>query len=154
MRIKAPGKLISVCLLSFGVLASESTLGEQAVHASSLSKSQQRARKKMTKQVEKESAFACNVAGLDGAQRQRWEKLIEAMAAAKQEVRELPDGYAFRFPSESAMVKDLAEFIVYERLCCPFFDFEIAVEREGGPLWLRLKGRPGVKKFIKSEFGL
>ena len=154
MRIKAPGKFISVCLLSFGVWVSESTFGEQAVHASSLSKSQQRARKKMTKQVEKESAFACNVSGLDGAQRERWGKLIEAMAAAKQEVRELPDGYAFRFPSESAMVKDVAEFIVYERLCCPFFDFEIAVEREGGPLWLRLKGRPGVKKFIKSEFGL
>ena len=107
----------------------------------------------MIKQVQKESAFACNVSGLDIAQRQRHKSLTEVLAAAKQEVRELPDGYAIRFQSESSMVKDLAEFITYERLCCPFFDFEIAMEREGGPLWLRLKGRPGVKKFIKSEFG-
>jgi len=108
----------------------------------------------MKTKVEKESAFACNVAGLDSAQRQSWQKLIEHMAAAKQEVRELPDGYAFRFAPESSMVKELAEFIIYERLCCPFFDFELAVEREGGPLWLRLTGRPGVKEFIRSEFGI
>ena len=153
MRVKVLRKIISVCVLAMSVWASESTLGEPAVQASQ-SKSQQRARKRMTKQVEQESAFVCNIAGLDGAQRQRHKSLAEQLAAAKQEVRELPDGYAFRFPSESAMVKDLAEFIVYERLCCPFFEFEIAVEREGGPLWLRLKGRRGVKQFIRSEFGL
>jgi hypothetical protein len=108
----------------------------------------------MPKKNEKQTPFSCNVSGLDSAQTQRWQTLIEHLASAKQEVRELPDGYAFRFAPEPAMVKDLAEFIVYERLCCPFFDFELVVEREGGPLWLRLKGRPGVKQFIRSEFGI
>lgn len=108
----------------------------------------------MTKKTDKETPFSCNVSGIDAAQRQRWEALIGQLITTKQEVRELKDGYAFRFQADSATLRDLAEFIGYERLCCPFFDFELAVEREGGPLWLRLKGRPGVKAFIKSEFGL
>ncbi|MDQ3748973.1 MAG: MerR family DNA-binding protein [Acidobacteriota bacterium] len=47
---------------------------------------------------------------------------------------------------------DVAEFITYERLCCPFFNFEMAVEGEN--LSLRLKGKEGVKEFIKMEFGI
>src|SRR6185436_16363361 len=41
-----------------------------------------------------------------------------------------------------------------ERLCCPFFTFEIVAEREGGPLWLNLRGRKGVKAFINAELGV
>lgn len=101
-----------------------------------------------------ESPFYCNVAGLNAEQRQRYTVLIKKLNSGKQEVRELKDGYAFRFSSDPSTVQDLAEFIIYERLCCPFFDFELAVEREGGPAWLRLRGREGVKAFIRSEFGI
>ena len=38
-----------------------------------------------------------------------------------------------------------------ERLCCAFLDISLRFEREGGPLWLRLAGRKGVKEFIKIE---
>ena len=102
----------------------------------------------------KESPFACNVAGMNAEQRKRYTVLIKKLQISKQEVRELPDGYAFRFSSESSTIQELAEFIVYERLCCPFFDFDLAVEREGGPAWLRLRGREGVKDFIRIEFGI
>jgi hypothetical protein len=102
----------------------------------------------------KETPFACNVAALSAEQRQRYMALIKKLRGGTQEVRELADGYAFRFSEESTTVQDLAEFIVYERLCCPFFDFELAVEREGGPVWLRLRGREGVKQFIRIEFGI
>ena len=140
---------LCVCL---GAL--ESTPAEKIGNSGGGPQPQQRTGRKMTKKDEKETPFSCNVAGMNDVQRERWQKLIEHLAIAKQEVKELPDGYAFRFAAESEMVKDCAEFIVYERLCCPFFDFEIAIEREGGPLWLRLKGRPGVKQFIRSEFGI
>ena len=107
----------------------------------------------MTKTT-KESPFFCNVAGMNAEQRKRYTVLIKKLQTSKQEVRELPDGYAFRFSAESSNIQDLAEFIVYERLCCPFFDFDLAVEREGGPVWLRLRGREGVKDFIRLEFGI
>jgi hypothetical protein len=38
-----------------------------------------------------------------------------------------------------------------ERLCCPFFEISLRFERDGGPLWLRLTGREGIKDFIKAE---
>jgi hypothetical protein len=125
-----------------------------SVVAAAGSKSQQSARGKMKKENAKQSPFTCNVGGMNASERERWQALLTKLNSAKQEVRELSDGYAFKFPSDSGMVKDLAEFITYERACCPFFDFELVVEREGGPLWLRLKGRKGVKEFIRNEFGL
>jgi hypothetical protein len=100
----------------------------------------------------KESPFACDMTALDGTQRQQWEVLLRQFSATKQEVRELSDGYAVRFQPESQAVQDLAESITYERLCCPFFDLELALEREGGPLWLRIRGRDGIKEFIRDEF--
>ena len=118
------------------------------------SNAQEQAMTKTKDGATKESPFVCNVAGMNAEQRQRYTVLIKKLQVSKQEVRELPDGYAFRFPAESSTIQDLAEFIVYERLCCPFFDFDLAVEREGGPVWLRLRGREGVKDFIRIEFGI
>ncbi len=69
-----------------------------------------------------------------------------------QSVKELGDGYAFRFKAESQLILEAAEFIVYERLCCPFFDFELAIEQDSNRLWLRLRGQEGIKEFIRSEF--
>ena len=63
------------------------------------------------------------------------------------------DGYAFELPNESDDLLTVSEFTVKERLCCPFFDFALEIEREGGPMWLCLKGRDGVKLFIMAEIG-
>jgi len=116
--------------------------------------SQDQAMKKMKDGATKESPFACNVAGISAEQRPRYMALAKKLVSTKQEVRELADGYALRFSVEASTIQDLAEFITYERLCCPFFDLEIVVEREGGPAWLRLRGREGVKEFIRIEFGI
>ena len=101
-----------------------------------------------------EAPFACNPKALDQDQRARYKIVTAQLLAAKQEVHELPDGYALRFDSSAQNIKDTAEFITYERACCPFFDFEISVEKNNGALWLKIKGREGVKAFIKDEFGL
>jgi hypothetical protein len=60
-------------------------------------------------------------------------------------MRELADGYEFKFPTDPKTFQLLAEWVAGERLCCPFFGIEMRVEREGGPLWLRLTGRDGTK---------
>lgn len=103
--------------------------------------------------MSQESPIACVMSALDDGQRQRRKELETRLGAAIEEVRELPDGYEIRLPSTSQIVRDVAEFITYERRCCPFLDFELMVEREGGPAWLRLKGREGVKEFVRHEFG-
>src|SRR6266496_666164 len=67
---------------------------------------------------------------------------------------ELPDGYEFELRADNKTYQLLTEWAFQERLCCPFFDIDLRLDREGGPLWLRLTGRPGTKEFIKEEFGI
>ncbi len=99
-----------------------------------------------------ETVFACNPSALDKEQRARYGVVTKQLIATKQEVNELADGYAFHFPANQQTIKDVTEFITYERLCCPFLNFEMAVEGEN--LLLRLKGKEGIKEFIKMEFGI
>ena len=59
-------------------------------------------------------------------------------------------GYQFRIDGPNVIVQ-VAEFISLEKLCCPFLNFEIEVEAENGPVWIKLTGREGVKEFIREE---
>ena len=115
---------------------------------------QREVRVNVKNKVTNESPIACNMAALSDEQRKRILVLIKQIRAAGQEMRELADGYSLRVPAESAMIKDVAEWITLERLCCPFFRFEMEVEQEGGAMWVRLTGREGVKEFTKIELGL
>ncbi|MDQ3799665.1 MAG: hypothetical protein M3384_09455 [Acidobacteriota bacterium] len=101
-----------------------------------------------------ESLFVCNMSALTTTQRARYKEIIEKLNETRQGLKELNDGYAFRFKAESQMILEAAEFIVYERLCCPFFNLELAVEQDSDRLWLRLRGEEGVKEFIRYEFNL
>ena len=96
--------------------------------------------------------FACNLKAMNTQQRQRYDLLAKQLQMTGQEIKELPNGYAFRLPPGPSVIKDAAEWITYERLCCPFFDFGLEVEHDGAT-WLRLTGCEGVKLFIRSEFG-
>ncbi len=91
---------------------------------------------------------------LNAVERKRHMEVTKQLRAATKEGRELSDGYAFRFSSEQSTILLVSEFIARERLCCPFFTFEMVVEPEDGPLWMRLRGAEGVKDFIKAEFGI
>jgi hypothetical protein len=99
-----------------------------------------------------ESPFACDRLALTPELRKRHFDVVgPKLRALRTGVRELPDGYEFAFPSDQATFELLAEWVNQERLCCPFFDIGIRLESEGGPLWLRLTGRPGTKDFIKVD---
>lgn len=100
------------------------------------------------------AGFFCNMGALTSADRERHKQLLLKLEAARIEIQELPDGYSFRFRSELVSLEEVAEWISYESKCCPFFDSEILVERDNGPLWLKLKGKEGIKPFIRAEFGI
>ena len=102
-----------------------------------------------------ESPFACNAFALSRELRKRhFDELGPALLKLKKSMRELPDGYEFELPADSKTYQLLTEWAYQERLCCPFFDIDLRFDRENGPLWLRLTGRPGTKQFIKEEFGI
>jgi len=106
-------------------------------------------------QTEHVSPLACNAFALSPEVRKRhFEELGPALLKLKKSTRELPDGYEWEFPADNKTYQLLTEWTFQERLCCPFFDIDLRFEREGGPLWLRLTGRPGTKEFIKMEWDL
>ena len=78
---------------------------------------------------------------------------IEELFSGSTETRELPDGYAFRFPGEPAWSERLLAFINGERECCRFFEFELVFEPDGGPVWLGVRGSKEIKAFIETLMG-
>src|ERR671931_2439579 len=103
-------------------------------------------------QPEHVSPFACNALALSPEARKRhFEEVGPALLKLKKSTRELPDGYEFEFPADKATYHLLTEWIIDERLCCPFLEIDLRLSREGGPLWLSLTGRPGTKEFIKED---
>ena len=108
----------------------------------------------LSQSAKSESPFACNAFALSPEVRKRhFEQLEPALLKLKKSTRELADGYEFELPADNKTYQLLTEWAFQERLCCPFFDIDLRLDRENGPLWLRLTGRRGVKEFIKLELG-
>ena len=100
-----------------------------------------------------QSPFACNRLALTPEARARhFNELGPALRTLHKSVRELPDGYEFGFAPSASTFHLLSEWLSGEYICCPFFDIELVITREGGPFWLRLTGRDGVKQFVKEDF--
>ena len=103
--------------------------------------------------TEKESPFACDMTAIAPGERDRHLARIERIFRSVKSVREMANGYSFQLPNDSEILLTAAHFIALERLCCPFFGFDLEIEREGGSVWLSLTGRDGVKPFIMAEIG-
>ena len=114
-----------------------------------------RAEQKMTTEnAQADAPFACSLIALNAAERTRHRELSETLHRTVKEIRELPNGYAFKLPGERQTIAMVAEWISFERLCCPFFSFQLEIASEGTPIWLRMTGREGVKQFMQSEFDI
>ena len=100
-----------------------------------------------------ESQLVCDLTAMNTEQRKRYQAVLEHLHKTVQGVEEIENGYAFQHDTDASTLLLLAEFISLERLCCPFLDFALVVERERGPVRLRLTGPEGVKQFLRAELG-
>lgn len=96
------------------------------------------------------TVFACVPSALTKVQRERAKELTKQYITPESNFTELSDGFEFTYDANEQSIKDIAEFIAYESLCCPFINFEMSVE--GQQLHLKMHGPVGVKDFIRSEF--
>ncbi len=94
-----------------------------------------------------ERPVACD---LEPGVRARRSETVSRLLRGCTERRELADGYAFRFPGDEEWLAKLASFISSERRCCPFLGFELRLEPDQGPVWLRLMGSGGAKSFMEA----
>lgn len=106
-------------------------------------------RKKKMPATHKPQLLACSLGAMTPAQRQRHDRLGNQIRKAVKQVKELPDGYAFRFTHDPAVFVEAAEFITLESRCCSFFHFTLEKEPDDGPVWLRVTGPKEAKTFIK-----
>jgi hypothetical protein len=97
------------------------------------------------------AAFVCNLGVMNTEERARYTALARKLMGAGEERRELDNGYAFKLQTEKISLREIAEWITFERRCCPFFNLQIEAEPNDGPVWLRMTGAPGIKQFILSE---
>ena len=104
--------------------------------------------------VNSQSFFYCSTKLLSKEEWAHQRHISDKMSIARAERKELHNGYAFRFRPEVVSLLELADWVSSEARCCPFFAMGIEVQRDGGPLLLRLTGKEGVKQFIRMEFSL
>ena len=102
-------------------------------------------------QVSEQAGLFCNMTALDAEERRRYQALKREFGDVVQEVRESAEGYSFRLTSEDAVLTGVAQWITFERRCCPFLSFTVEVNGGDGPTWLHLTGPEGTREFLQSE---
>jgi len=100
------------------------------------------------------SSFFCDFSAMDQEQRKRHSLLVGELLPKHLEMKELPDGYAFRFPNDQVLFAGLSELATLEQLCCPFLTITLELQHDQGPTWLKLTGNDGVKDFLRAELGI
>lgn len=95
-----------------------------------------------------EQPFVCDLTAIPAEVREQHLASLPKIFQAAQDVRELPNGYAFKFQNEPGRFKSLANFVEYEQLCCPYEGLAVEIEPSGGPIWLRLTGGEGYKEAL------
>lgn len=75
---------------------------------------------------------------------------IDDLFIGIQQLQELADGYALRFPGTATWPHRVLDFILGERRCCLFFMFELAFLPNQGPIWLHIRGPEGTKEMVRD----
>jgi hypothetical protein len=101
----------------------------------------------MDRLVSTVAPIACNLGAIPDAERPRYFALRAQVLAEVEDVVETGDGFALRVGADLVA---LAEWIAFERVCCPFLSFRLFVEG-AGPARLELGGAEGVKDFLRAE---
>ena len=148
-RIAHGMRFEATALIELLVLMAAIGVSAQLWHRSALAHAASSAQSKT-----EETGFYCNLKALTATERSRHKQLTGQLKQATLETEELPDGFAFHLEVAKISFSELAEWVSAERQCCPFFDFELGLQRDNGPLWLKLHGKDGVKTFMRKEFAI
>jgi hypothetical protein len=138
--------LLTAVAVAFAALATAGWAATAGTQESAIASNQEKGA------ITVQGKFYCNIKALTTAERARHKQLTEKLIRVRKEVVETEKGYEFQYGPADVTLAELAEWVVAEGKCCPFFDFHIDLERAGALLCLRLTGEEGVKAFIRTEF--
>ncbi len=93
--------------------------------------------------------IACDLTQIPETERtEHIQNRVPALFRAARMVSELPAGYALSYDKAPGIIPQIAEFIENERLCCPFFTFDLQVPPGDAPIILGITGNDGVKEVL------
>ncbi|GAB2562211.1 hypothetical protein [Spirosoma aerophilum] len=97
--------------------------------------------------LKKKIALACKLT--DKNQIKRMNELHQTLFKKVSRAVEHPNIYELVFEkSDNAMIVDLAEFIKFERLCCPWLVFHLTFQPEEGPISLEMSDSAETKQMV------
>ena len=98
--------------------------------------------------------IACDLTVFSKEEKTTHENKSLSILKNARKVTELTDGYSFYHDYSDEVLISIAQWMIDESKCCPFFTFEVALEpiEQGYEISLRLKGSKEVKQFLKSNF--
>jgi hypothetical protein len=98
--------------------------------------------------------FACNIRAISISERPRYQQLTKQLQSSVRQRREMPDGYKVRIDGSTLSLTETAEWMSFERLCCPFLTLQLEASGKEQDWFLSLKGPAGVKAFLDAELPL
>lgn len=98
-------------------------------------------------ELKQKIALACKLTDRD--QIKRMNELHQTLFKKISRTIAHPNSYELVFEkSDNAMVGDLAEFIKFERLCCPWLVFHLTFQPEEGPISLEMGDSAETKEMV------
>jgi hypothetical protein len=94
--------------------------------------------------------LACDLGALGRDEQARRAALAGRVTARFLEVRETADGYAARIDADATLAREVLDWFLLERRCCPFLRLEMRFDADGAT-WLGFGGGPGVKEFLAAN---
>ena len=96
--------------------------------------------------------LACDIEALTKKEMEHVMEVSKEIFGLAVQIQELADGYELSFSNGSVkLIRQLAEFMALESLCCPFIKHTLIIEPNRGGAFLQLTGEENVKEFILSE---
>ena len=68
------------------------------------------------------------------------------------QTEELEKGYSLHFPDEKGFALKLVDYVLAERACCPFFQFNLQLGAYQSGIQLDISGPEGVKEMMGTLF--
>lgn len=96
--------------------------------------------------------YVCDISALDSKKKVRYPELFSQLQPLVRSIDELKKGYAITFGINESDFALISEWVVMDRLCCPFLDFSIDWKSGEDQVLVSITGPDeDAKPFIKAE---
>jgi hypothetical protein len=97
------------------------------------------------------SAIACDLQALSDTERKREQILLEMFRSLLVDGTWSGNEVTFKLPADAVTLSQLGEFIAYERRCCPFLEWRLAVDATERAS-LSISDPEGTRAFVEATF--